>query len=99
MATMEEEENLPILDELASNSLEKQALGLQHIVLLAEANKDVAVYFGQICQVRAPPPPHKCGIDYHCPMSSYFHSCYNNTFELWAVRNERLRERLTCFGI
>ncbi len=62
MAT-EEEENLPIADELASHSLEKQTLGLQHIVLLAEANKDVAFYFSQICSVRlfaafTPPFPH-----------------------------------------
>jgi hypothetical protein len=53
MAT-EEEENLPIADELASNNFEKQTLGLQHIVLLAEANKDVAFYFTQICHVRPP---------------------------------------------
>jgi hypothetical protein len=60
MAT-EEEENLPIADELASHSFEKQTLGLQHIVLLAEANKDVAFYFSQICSVRLsplPPLPH-----------------------------------------
>lgn len=55
---MEEEDMVALVaigEELTAASHDKQALGLQRVVALADANKDVSVYFNLICSVRHPP--------------------------------------------